>query len=64
MTENEARKKWCPMEHYRNRANSIYYEGDVVVNCIASDCMMWRWEKADFPHRAEGGYCGLAGKVK
>lgn len=55
LTEEEARKKWCPMarvsinaEHFHggNRFEPI---SDVpnsrlagMTNCIASDCMMWR----------------------
>lgn len=30
-------------------------------SCVASNCMMWRWEDAATPTR---GYCGLAGKVE
>lgn len=64
MTEDEARKKWCPMarvsihapeesrkdfistgnrwqaESSRKSLN-VYPQG---AQCIASDCMMWRWE--------------------
>jgi len=31
-------------------------------NCLASDCMLWRWEE-DWTHTARKiGYCGLGGK--
>jgi hypothetical protein len=85
-TEDEARKKWCPMVRYlpqpwnflryifhgntgftTNRANRA-----VGNNCIASDCMMWRWTgecKTGVPITSiskhgptELGYCGLGGK--
>ena len=47
MTEQEARKKWCPhalltdggMMYNRNAlAPDVLQNG---ANCIASDCMMW-----------------------
>lgn len=34
--------------------------------CIASDCMMWRWEYervVSMPKRTTSGYCGLAGRI-
>ena len=70
MTEDEARKRWCPFA----RSRSMEYataDGDHAMVarigpgeehpstfCIASGCMAWRW------HRGvpAGGYCGLAGK--
>jgi hypothetical protein len=73
MTEEQARKKWCPMTRF------LYAEGDssrgvyaVAVNtdrpeslCVGSECMMWRWdEKEEEAHGLDGtecGYCGLAG---
>lgn len=64
MTEEEAKSKWCPM---------IRYERDLVnrssphpqnMNCIGSDCMMWRTTDPAIPEfkHPESGYCGLAGK--
>lgn len=54
MTEEEARKKWCPMT------------GDQRDKCIASDCMMWRWilrTQAEILVDAPLiGYCRLGGK--
>jgi hypothetical protein len=51
MTEQEAKTKWCPMVRYSADAEpsaNLWYFGkqgrDERVNCIASDCMMWRWE--------------------
>jgi len=71
-TEDEAKKKWCPM------ARSISQSGTstaVAINkfdvddlsaetrCIASTCMMWRWRKDALSVAGEIGYCGLAGKA-
>jgi len=68
MTEDEARKLWCPF------ARAIDHHGDVTdgvagVNrdddghpdeacrCLASGCMAWRSDPPGSAH----GYCGLAG---
>lgn len=82
MTEEEAKEKWCPMvkpffvptHEYAERTallNVTRNEGG--NNCIASACMMWRWEKspeyvAKLNKNNVGdlaiavGFCGLAGK--
>jgi hypothetical protein len=88
MTEDEAKTKWCPMvrhESPEDEGNGTWNRGrkDDVINierpnyscaCIASACMMWRWEVAEewtHPHTGEKyptafstehGYCGLGGK--
>ena len=75
MTEDEARKKWCPMVRWTSHdceakyADPFENRGE-ACNCIASECMMWQWEKgtaivdgglqADV--QLDIGYCGLAGK--
>lgn len=73
MTEEEARKKWCPMVRFAgqvlepayNRTNSgiTLQQHD---KCIASDCMMWRWTFGKEDNRElygdHTGYCGLRGK--
>lgn len=76
MNEDEAKTKWCPLALNnactRNAPDNPL--GEPVIpdgaKCIASDCMMWRWDIA--PARAEHigldvqpptGYCGLAGKL-
>ena len=74
MTEEQARKKWCP--HVRHEGNSVTFNrgtahgplndhpGNVgtLCNCIASDCMSWRWDHDANRDFRERGYCGLAGK--
>lgn len=89
MTEEEARKKWCPMARHPE-GNRMPYGGDGTEAaegdkqqfavemadlhpCIASDCMMWRWQPSlsvNNPSRVPGygqyikhetGYCGFAG---
>ena len=56
MKESDARKKWCPMtrvpmsnepmtgNHAANRFPGCS-EGWHQTRCIASDCMMWEWDK-------------------
>ncbi|KKT30205.1 MAG: hypothetical protein UW18_C0021G0004 [Microgenomates group bacterium GW2011_GWF1_44_10] len=36
-----------------------------ICRCIASECMMWRWENDLKSKGGEGskGFCGLAGKI-
>lgn len=58
MTEDEARKKWCPFVMADNLTPAL---------CIASECMAWRWDAGENVanpnrHNTDHGYCGLAGK--
>jgi len=55
MTEDEARRKWCPMVRWigttderlrtviSNRGEVKSAASRIRDYCIASDCMMWRW---------------------
>ena len=65
MTEEEAKKKWCPMikvhtfgygqdEHYSNNRLELAN----LAKCISTGCMAWR----AYPTVESNGYCGLAGK--
>lgn len=73
MTEDKARTKLClPHEWNRTYETAGNYEsglgGDMTMNCIASECMMWSWDKY-FDLNAGGsgvmqtskvnGHCGL-----
>lgn len=69
MTEDEAKKKWCPMvRHAADRDGGFHVTNGQksagFQNCIASDCMMWQWDNN--PKQPEcdyyNGHCGLAGK--
>jgi len=70
MTEEEARTKWCPQIRWTSHGEGYsdpFENRGSNCNCIASDCMMWRWNRdimAGGSGRAEPtqGYCGLAGK--
>ena len=58
MTEEEAKKKWCPVVHYTCNdkwlispagRKAIFDEERSLVtvedNCIGSHCMAWRWQE-------------------
>lgn len=72
MHTEEAKKKWCPMTKTialsGNDVDKRHIDG--LARCIASECMMWRWNK---PRKAMKwarrnnwvpekftGHCGLA----
>ena len=58
MTEEEARKKWCPMVKgwQGNEVTGFSY----MQHCEASDCMMWRWDRKTTIPCPE---CGASGYV-
>jgi hypothetical protein len=70
MTEDEAKKKWCPMA--MNNACERNPLGAALeperMSCIASDCMMWVPEMVNINQDDSGqnlllhtgGHCGLA----
>ncbi|MEN6320709.1 MAG: hypothetical protein ABFD82_18375 [Syntrophaceae bacterium] len=78
MTEKEAKTKICPKykaAFIANTGSQILCEwpSDIlkITACIASACMMWRWEYemklpegyiAAIPVQTDKGYCGLGGK--
>ena len=52
MTEQEAKKRWCPMVRFStgvddgNASNRwLNYPSPAECSCIASGCMMWRWSE-------------------
>jgi len=79
MTEEEARKKWCPMARVFSGTNqwvcacnrNMLDRDSKKANCIASDCMMWRWHPKFVPPgktvnlddiKQTLGYCGKGGR--
>jgi hypothetical protein len=71
MTEQQAKEKWCPMVWHSEddvmpAANRWVFGNkgrDERVNCIASNCMMWRWiDENERGLTEDDGYCGLGGQ--
>lgn len=62
MTEDEAKKKVCPVGAMRGTYDGNWDKG----SCIGSACMAWRplFEDRGIhgSHVKSGGYCGLVGK--
>lgn len=67
MTEQEAKEKVCKripvctkvIDDSSGVKQERYYEL-YTIRCIASACMVWRWEDS-CPYTS--GYCGLGGKL-
>jgi len=77
MTEDDAKKKWCPMSRYGdfNLGGALNRGLDEAgtLNCVGSSCMMWRWEMTpsaaartkennDVITSEPSGFCGLSGR--
>lgn len=60
MTEEEARNKVCKIISVHDQSGN--FVRDDYIYCIASDCMMWRWEEDRTYSGRQEGYCGLGGK--
>ena len=70
MTEDEAKKLWCPMARSvgNGENRTLFGSADSSCFCLASGCMAWRFD--ELPHlNLKGapaleihGYCGLAGR--
>jgi hypothetical protein len=72
MKVDEAAKKWCPFGMLSdgivhasfNRGRHDHAAGHFYSNCLASECMAWRWERSAAGKKTSSGYCGLAGTEK
>jgi len=59
MTEDEAKKKWCPMVRaLQVQGGGLGTTAFAAVNergrCIASACMMWRWRLPQLKYKPTG----------
>jgi hypothetical protein len=63
LTEEQAKTKWCPFTRVGEQASgAAENRPDGSFNCIASNCMAWRWEAGSLVASvSRPGYCGLAG---
>lgn len=60
MTEKEAARRWCPMGRGEQVTQVVM---SVVVPCLGSGCMGWRWYKPNvLDGEKQSGYCGMAGR--
>jgi hypothetical protein len=49
VTESEAKKRWCPMDRHVSPAAKC--ATNTNCGCVASNCMMWRWEPQKLYHQ-------------
>ncbi len=69
LIEEQARGKWCSEARVvKTNGAAELVSGNRDSNdqpmgfCIASDCMMWRWDVSDAQLDGKAkGHCGLAG---
>lgn len=57
MTEEEARKKWCPMVRYAVAAHGEPFSNmpnERAQTCAASLCMAWRWSQTQRKEFVQG----------
>lgn len=67
MTEEEAKKKWCPFVRISRGLGSAWnrpsFPGDPT--CIGAECMGWQWQLEYNEEKRTlekiGGYCSLTG---
>ena len=76
MTEDEAKTKWCPMVHVRylgtiapkgeeERAMEVSERKERLSKCLASSCMMWRWDSENEEGcNQEGGQASCFMKIR
>ena len=75
-TKEDVEKRWRPFTRVGEPASgAAENRPDGSYNCIASECMAWRWAytekhtdiitgKVDAGVRLKSGYCGLAGSAE
>ena len=67
LTEEQAQTKWCPLVRVSqgpNRPQRIDEDTtESHLNCLASNCMFWRWSHQD-NDGTPTGFCGGAGLPK
>lgn len=65
-TETEARKMPCPFFRYVWNEHDVVQDGRPAIyvhqNCMASDCIAWRWRELFNAGNDLRGYCGNAGR--
>ena len=62
ITEEEAKKKWCPFGRQygpQGSTNRNSY-GEGITKCLGSKCMVWKWDRASINERGQPteGRCG------
>ena len=67
MTEDEAKKRWCPDARVELAASNRIPSDSLVkmpgTLCMGSQCMAWRWDRTFVtPVEPTVGYCGRAGR--